>query len=449
MLEPLSIAEAGQQIRSGALTPIELVERCLKQIDRYDEQVRAWVLVDEKGARRTAEELTKEAAAGNFRGPLHGIPLGIKDIIDIAGFPTRAGSPLREKHMAWADAPLVAALRSAGAILLGKTVTVEFACFDPPSTRNPWDPLLKHTPGGSSSGSAAAVAMGMCLGALGTQTGGSLVRPASYCGIAACKPSFGWISMRRREGIVPVSFHLDHAGPMARTAADLETILRCLVDRVVWEPATLSAPPRLGLLDEFFMERADQAVRDAAEAALKLLRDAGAQIEAVPLPVDFAEVAPMHRRIMAVDAAAYHREQFAAHRNGYGPKIAALLDEGLATSGVDYADALAHKRAFYRQVAPLLKGVDALIMPATETTAPATLETTGSPLFQAPWSYAGVPVVSIPCGLASDGMPVALQLVGEGFRETPLLQRGPCLLRIAQWCEQRLGFSARPPLWQA
>jgi aspartyl-tRNA(Asn)/glutamyl-tRNA(Gln) amidotransferase subunit A len=143
---------------------------------------------------------------------------------------------------------------------------------------------------------------------------------------------------------------------------------------------------------------------------------------------------------MAVEAAAYHRQQFAAHRNAYGPKIAALLDEGLTTSGVDYADALAHQRAFRQRIAPMFKEVAALIMPATETTAPATLETTGTPLFQAPWSYAGVPVVSIPCGLASDGMPVGLQLVAAAGQEAALLQ-------VAQWCEQRLAFSARPPLW--
>jgi aspartyl-tRNA(Asn)/glutamyl-tRNA(Gln) amidotransferase subunit A len=483
MPDPLTIAEAARQIRSGQVTPLELVERCLEQIDRYDDQVRAWVSVDAEGARRTARELGEEAAQGKYRGPLHGIPLGIKDIIDVGGFPTRAGSPLREDYWAWADAPLVASLRKAGAIILGKTVTVEFAFCDPPPTRNPWDPSLQHTPGGSSSGSAAAVAMGMCLGALGTQTGGSLVRPASYCGIAAYKPYFRLLSM---EGIVPVSYHLDHPGPLARTAEDLDLMWRVLASQMVspltagdltWKkfsslahttmegggPPTISslrtgnvrvvvtnvmgggaAPissPRLGLLEDFFMEQADPAVKEVVLAALRRLRDAGASIEPVRLTANFREIQPMHRRIMAVEAAAYHRQQFAAHRKGYGPKITALLDEGLATSAVDYADALAHHRAFPKRIAPMFKTVDALIMPATETTAPASLETTGSPLFQAPWSYAGVPVVSIPCGLAADGMPVGLQLVAD-----PEWRRG--LLRLAQWCEQQLAFSARPPLWK-
>jgi aspartyl-tRNA(Asn)/glutamyl-tRNA(Gln) amidotransferase subunit A len=175
MFQPLSISDAASQIRRRRLAPLDLVERCLDQIGKYEDRVHAWVLVDEEGARRTARQLQQQ----DWRGPLHGIPLGIKDIVDVAGFPTRAGSPLREDHLARHDAPLVADLRKAGAIILGKTVTVEFACFDPSPTLNPWDPALQHTPGGSSSGSAVAVALGMCFGAIGTQTGGSLVRPAS------------------------------------------------------------------------------------------------------------------------------------------------------------------------------------------------------------------------------------------------------------------------------
>ena len=225
MTELPTISEASQLIRSGRLHPRELVDRCLAQIETYEDRLHAWVEVDDAGARREAETAGREIAAGNCRGPLHGIPVGIKDIIDVAGMPTRAGSPLRANHRATADAPLVAALRRSGAIILGKTVTVEFACFDPSPTRNPWDPALQHTPGGSSSGSAVAVAMRMCLGALGTQTGGSLVRPSTYCGIATCKPTFGLLSC---DGIVPVSYHFDHPGPMARSVADLAILLGCL-----------------------------------------------------------------------------------------------------------------------------------------------------------------------------------------------------------------------------
>jgi Asp-tRNA(Asn)/Glu-tRNA(Gln) amidotransferase A subunit family amidase len=446
MHQPLTIAEAVAEIRSGRLQPLQLVEQCLAQIERYDDRLRAWVEVDREGAQAAAELLGAEAARGQFRGPLHGIPVGIKDIIDVEGFPTRAGSPLPAKRSA-PDAPLVAALRRAGAIILGKTVTVEFACFDPPPTRNPWDPALKHTPGGSSSGSAVALAMGMCLGALGTQTGGSLVRPASFCGVAACKPTFGLLST---DGVVPVSFHLDHPGPMARTAADLEILLQCLLGSAAVSgaagrehaPAPAGRPPRLGLLEQFFLERADPLILEATETALATLREAGALIEPVVFPSGFDEVLPIHRRIMAVEAAAYHRERFAAHRASYGPMITTLLDEGLTISGVDYAAALAQQREFRRRIDVLFEGVDALVAPATDTTAPATLATTGPNTFQAPWSVAGVPVVSIPCGLAADGMPAALQLVARAHQEASLL-------RIARWCEQQLAFDKLPAIWGA
>ena len=438
MSYPISIAEAAGQLGSGALTPWELVERCLEQIHKHEDRLHAWVVVDEEGARQAARRVGDQIAGGKHLGPLRGIPIGIKDIVDVKGFPTRAGSPLTESEPKRSDAPLVAALGRAGAILLGKTVTCEFACFDPSPTRNPWDPQLERTPGGSSSGSAVAVATGMCLGAIGTQTGGSLVRPAGYCGVAAWKPTFGRLST---EGIVPCSYHLDHPGAIARTAADLACMARCFLGAGDVEPATRAAPPRLGFLTDFFMEEADEAIRRVSETAVAKLSDSGAQVERVDLPKGFGEVHRMHRTIMVVEAAAVHRRRFDAHRDGYGPVISAMLDEGLATSAVDYADALAHQRQFRRSVAARFdaaKPPDALVMPATDTTAPG-LATTGDSKFQAPWSHAGVPVVSIPCALAADGMPAAIQLVGRHGDDV-------ALLRVAQWCEQRLDFRGVPAL---
>jgi aspartyl-tRNA(Asn)/glutamyl-tRNA(Gln) amidotransferase subunit A len=369
---------------------------------------------------------------------LHGIPLGIKDIIDVKGFATQAGSPLRKDCLAAEDSPLVAALRRAGAIILGKTVTVEFACFDPSPTRNPWDPTLRHTPGGSSSGSAAAAALGMCLGALGTQTGGSLVRPASYCGIATCKPSYGLLST---EGVVPVSHHLDHPGPMARRVADLKLMLSALLPQLDWEPPQQAAPPRLGLVDSFFMQRADAAVSAEIQAAVAKLRAAGAIVEPVQLDLDFDRLLEMHWRIMAAEAAEYHRRDFAAHRSSYGPMISSLLDFGLALPAVEYVEALVHQRRLKRRAVELVGNFDALIMPATNSPAPPRLDTTGTRDFQAPWTYAGLPVVSIPCGLADDRMPVAVQLVARPNDDVRLLG-------LAAWCEARLEFNALPP-WLA
>lgn len=435
MSGPISMVDASRQMRAGKLTPLELLERCLGQIHKYEDAVHAWVVVDETRARETAAARTREAAHAHWRGPLHGIPLGIKDVIDVQGLPTGAGSPLCGHEAAAADAPLVAALRRAGAVILGKTVTVEFACYDPPVTRNPWNPT--HTPGGSSSGSAAALAMGMCLGALGTQTGGSLVRPAAYCGVAACKPTFGRLSM---EGIVPVSTSLDHPGPMARKVGDLPLLLDGLLglsDRRPWRPWQ---PPRLGVLQKLAPEDADPAVREATQSALERLAHAGAELQPLVVPHLLGDALTMHRRIMAAEAAAYHRERFAASRAQYGPKITELLEEGLATSAVDYLAAKDWQQGFRRQAAALLDDVDALVMPSTHTTAPATRTTTGTPQFQAPWSLAGLPVVSIPCGLAADGMPTALQLVGHWDDDSSLL-------RMGAWCEQILEFDAVPELW--
>ncbi len=416
------------------LTPLNLLDQCLGQIHKHEDTIHAWALIDEAGARQTATERTGEAALGRWRGPLHGIPVGIKDIIDVQGLPTSAGSSLCGHQPAVADAPVVAALRQAGTVILGKTVTVEFACFDPSPTRNPWN--LSHTPGGSSSGSAAALAMGLCLGALGTQTGGSLVRPSTYCGVATCKPTFGKLST---EGIVPVSASLDHVGPMARKVGDLALFLDCLLGKVTPRPLKPWGPPRLGFLDTSVLAETDEAVRQTMQSALEELSQAGAKIEPLSMPQIFGDVMKMHRRIMAAEAATYHGERFASHRDQYGPMIASLLDEGLAITAVDYLAAKAWHREFRRQATALLDGLDALIMPSTRTTAPATLATTGTPHFQAPWSLARLPVVSIPCGVAANGMPTGIQFIGRADDEAKLL-------RMAAWCEQALGFDALPAL---
>ncbi len=429
-----SLDEATRLIREGSLDPVQLVEACLDRIYRLDARIQAWVLVDDEGALSTAHQMAAEAAQGQWRGPLHGIPMGIKDVFDVAGWPTRAGSPLRaDWPSAQTDAPLVASLREAGAILLGKTVTVEFACFDPPPTRNPWDPRLERTPGGSSSGSAAALALGMCLGALGTQTGGSLVRPSAYCGTATCKPTFGRLST---EGVVPVSYHLDHPGPMARRVADLEILLEALLPGFTPAPPR-NGPPRLGLVENFFMERVDPVQRAAVDAAIDRLRAAGARIEPLRLAADFQEILDLHWRIMAVEAAEFHHRTFAARPESYGPKITSLLREGLQTPAIDYAAALAHQRRLRRTAGQLVGTFDALLTPSTDTTAPG-LDSTGSRDFQAPWSYAGLPVVAIPCGLAADHMPSSLQFVGHPNREA-------LLLATAKWCERVLAFAAQPP----
>ena len=214
-----TIEGVGRALRAGERTCVDVLESCLAKIDEWEPQVHAWVVVDRDGAMEQARRLDEELAAGKCRGSLHGIPIGIKDIIDVAGLPTACGFPPWSGRVAEQDAAVVDRFRRAGAVILGKTVTTQFAWIDPPVTRNPWN--LNRTPGGSSSGSAAAVACGMCLGAIGTQTGGSIIRPASFCGVAGFKPSYARVRFCE-QGIVPFAPTLDHPGPIARTARDLK-----------------------------------------------------------------------------------------------------------------------------------------------------------------------------------------------------------------------------------
>lgn len=428
-----TIVQAHQQIRSGQLSPLQLVDMCLQRIEKLDDRLGAWVLVKADSARAQAGHQEKLLAQGIDLGPLQGIPLGIKDIIDVAGWPTEAGSTLLAGRVAEQDAAVVARLRQGGAILLGKTVTTEFACLDPAGTRNPWN--LHHSPGGSSSGSAAAVAAGMCLGALGSQTGGSIIRPASYCGVAGLKPTRNRVEM---QGVVPVSRHLDHVGPIAASAADLSLLLAAISD---WQPpdAWQHRPPRLLVIHDYFMEQCDPAVRQVTSKALDRLQQAGAELDRVELPESFRNVHAMHRCIMAVEAAEAHFASFAQHPEAYSPNITALLQEGLGTFAIDYSLSLRHQELFRQQVKEMLGDDGVAVTPATHSTAPAGLDSTGDPGFQAPWTYAGLPTVTIPCGLSPERLPCGLQLVASENRENLLLD-------VAQWCERTLDFHEQPPM---
>jgi aspartyl-tRNA(Asn)/glutamyl-tRNA(Gln) amidotransferase subunit A len=430
----LTIAEVGHALRDGSLRSLELVESCLERIRRFEPEIQAWVLVDEDGASAAAIRLGDELAAGIDRGPLHGIPIGIKDIFDVVGWPTLAGSSLRIGHVARQDAAVVARLRNAGAIFLGKTVTTEFACFDPPRTKNPWN--VAHTPGGSSSGSAAAVALGMCVAAIGSQTGGSITRPASYCGVAGMKPTFGALPL---HGVVPVSSHLDHAGPIARTVGDLSAMLHAMAGRDAESMhGRTHRPPSFGLVEPLFLERCDDATRETILQIAELLRQRGAQVQTLTSSIGTSSVLPRHRRIMAYDAANYHRAAYESHPEAFGRNLSGLIEEGLRISPETYASdvrTLQEARNAEWTAAP---DVDVLLTPATPTAAPARLDTTGDPQFNSPWSYFGLPTVSLPVGLAPDGMPLAIQLIGRRGDDD-------ALLATAAWCESVIGFHETCP----
>jgi aspartyl-tRNA(Asn)/glutamyl-tRNA(Gln) amidotransferase subunit A len=447
MAEFDTIRSAGRALRAGRLFARELVAFCGERIERMEGHVRAWVRVDLEAARREADRLDDELRRGIDRGPLHGIPIGVKDLVDVAGWPTEAGSPLRRGMIARHDAPLVARLRAGGAILLGKTVTTEFACFDPSPTRNP---LNEHrTPGGSSSGSAAAVASGMCLAAIGTQTGGSILRPASFCGVAGFKPTHGRVSL---GGVVPISGHLDHAGPIARRVADLEAVFGVLDERrggsaglgaepSVEEPlddgesGPLFRQPRWVAFREYSRSAATADVDQGFAATLERLRASGAVVAECELPAEFAAVHRHHRVLMARDAARVHEADFTRQPEAFGPQVASLIREGLEIAAMetqrgDYALALEHQREFRAAMHRLLDHDTVALMPSTVSVAPG-VETTGDPRFNSPWSFAGIPAVTIPGGVGEGGMPCGLQLLGQSDSDYRLL-------RAAAWCERRL-----------
>ncbi len=466
----LSIHTVAEDIRKDRVSSLEVLEKCLANIDRYEPQVRAWVFIDREGARAQAERLTAELRRGNDRGPLHGIPLAIKDIFDVFDWPTAAGSRLWAQSIARRDATVVERLRRAGAIFLGKTVTTQYASFDPPPTRNPWD--LSRTPGGSSSGSAAAVACGMCLGALGSQTGGSITRPASYCGVAGLKPTFGRVST---DGVVPLAPSMDHVGPIAGCVRDLAILLQVIAgpdprdpscstqavpdfrtgldqpDRrppqavplshpgILREPPTRASPrPCLARARGLFEDRAEPEMLHMIDQVTEVFRKAGATVKEIALPAGFSDVIARHRTVMAEEAAAFHGERLRRHPEDYLPEIRKLVLEGLACPPAEYAECRQHQKELSRQTAALLQEFDALLIPATTGPAP-DAKTTGDPAFNSPWSFTGLPVVSLPSGQCSNGLPLAIQLVGRPWSEAELLA-------TAAWCETTLSLVRKYPL---
>ncbi|HYV36880.1 MAG TPA: amidase [Gemmataceae bacterium] len=423
-----TIQAASEAIRSGQSTPIDLLDQCLQRTDKYEDKIKAWVYLDRDGAREQAEKLTAELKARQNRGPLHGIPIGIKDIIDVFDMPTAAGSKLWANSIAREDADLVKKLRQAGAIIMGKLTTTQYASFDPSPTRNPWN--LERTPGGSSSGPAAAVACGMCLGAIGSQTGGSITRPAAYCGIASCKPSHGLVS---GKGLVPLAPSMDHPGPMARSIWDLAVMLETTAEDSGLDLMSGLAKPhpvRFGRPRGLFEDLAAPIVKAITNEVEKTLRDCGSPVDRVALPAAFSEVLSRHRMIMAVEAAVYHEQRLMRHPEDYKPNITKLLQEGLACPAPEYARCKEHQWALRASATQWFGRANVLLTPATTSAAP-DMATTGDPAFNSPWSYTGLPTVSIPVGRDQDGMPLSIQLVGRQSEES-------VLFAAAAWCEKVL-----------
>jgi Asp-tRNA(Asn)/Glu-tRNA(Gln) amidotransferase A subunit family amidase len=448
MREPreLTIREAGERMRAGKLTAERLVESCLERIHAREGIVHAWVEVYEREALEEARRQDREFRSGAWSGPLHGIPVGVKDIIDVRGQYTRCGTPVYPANVPDQECPAVARLRAAGAIFLGKTETTPFANNDPTITRNPWNP--EHTPGGSSSGSGAAVADRMCLAALGTQTGGSLLRPAAYNGIVGFKATYGRIST---EGVLPNSWSIDHVGFHCRSVGDAAILWPCMREDepcpfarmpdppCCSRPRTLGKPPVLGYIREFFEEETSTEVLENLSAVRARFLRAGAEVVEIALPPSFAFVIPGWEIVKQAELYAYHRPLFEAYREKYPPKLKVRLEKGREIAGHEYAEYLRHRIRFQREMVQRMAGVDAVIMPIASTTAPRGLSSTGSSVFNRPWTFSGFPAMSLPTGLDTNGLPFAMQMAAQPYCEETLLD-------VAAWCEKVLDFKASPPL---
>jgi Asp-tRNA(Asn)/Glu-tRNA(Gln) amidotransferase A subunit family amidase len=436
----LTAVEAAQRIREGRLSSEELVQGCLERIRQVEPQVQAWTFLDEKLALTQARAADEKRRSGEAVGPLNGVPVGLKDIIDTGDMPTENGCALHKGRTPRDDAAVVKMLRAAGAVILGKTVTTECAYFHPGKTRNPHNP--EHTPGGSSSGSAAAVGASMVPLALGSQTNGSTIRPASFCGVYALKPTHGLVP---RTGMLQLSRTLDHVGLFARTLDDLALLAETLVGDDEGDPDTrprarvpfgevMAEEPPVEPVFAFMKtppwERADA---DTKAAFAELQKTLGKErVEEVPLFSFAADAWDWHKTIMEAEMAANFEREYEKGRKKLSEKLRSLIERGREVRAVDYQRAL-------RMIAPLnealddlfMQRYDAILTPAALGTAPKGLKSTGDPSFCTLWTLLGLPALSLPLMQGENGLPLGVQLVGRRNFDARLL-------RTARWLVSRI-----------
>jgi len=434
-LHELGLCEAARRIRDGELSAAELTRAYLTRCSRLEPRIEAWEHLDAEGALDRAEALDAVRRQGGPVGPLHGIVLGIKDIIHIAGMPTTMGSPIYAGQVAAESAPVVQALVAAGAVMPGKTVTTEFAYYTPRKTRNPWN--TAHTPGGSSMGSAAAVAAGMACAALGTQTNGSVIRPAAYCGVVGFKPGHGAIDTR---GMLVFAPTFDTVGVFARSAADAAALAATIVGPqcgVTAEITSLRHPPRLAAVRSPVWNAADAAQQKMLASNVAALRQAGPSVDEAELPGLFAQAHDIHRCIMAYEGAMNLGPVQRQHRDRISERLNEFLDEGAAIAEDRYREALRLRKRLQQEFAHFFGDYDAVITPPASGEAPATLAETGNPAFCSIWTLLGVPAVTIPVGLGARGLPLGMQIVAGAGRED-------VVLAVADYCETILPFAGWP-----
>ena len=434
----MTIAEVAPRVASGVVKSEKLTEDCLSAIERLNPKLNAFITVTADEALQQARAADKDIAAGRCLGPLHGIPVSLKDLVDQKGWPTTAGSLVRKDHVAASDATVTRRLRAAGAVFVGKTNLHEFAFgttsedsgFGP--ARNPIDP--SRSPGGSSGGSAIAVATGMSLGTVGTDTGGSIRIPAAACGVVGLKPEWGHISAR---GVVPLSRQLDHVGPLAKTVADAWILYNAMQPAAARakDAPTASAVKglRLGILAGYLFDRLDADVERGVLGAVEKLRKKGAVVREVPLP-HAHDIAAVYLHLVLGDAAEYHARTLLSRPDDYTPNVRLRLEMARYVLAEDYIRALRGKSVISSEVDRALAGVDALVLPALAVPAPpigaTTMPVKGGPepvralmlRCTQPFNLSGHPAISLPCGTTPAGLPIGLQLVGHKGATPALVQ---------------------------
>jgi len=429
----LTAVEAASEIARGAISAEDYTRACLDRIEAVEPKVHAFAHLDPEHALAQARTLDRSKANGDRIGPLHGIPVGIKDIFDTADYPTEYGSAIFAGRRPNADCTVVRKLREAGAVIIGKTVTTEFAYFHPGKTRNPRD--LNRTPGGSSSGSAAAVAAGMVPLAVGSQTNGSVIRPSAFCGVFGIKPSHGLIS---RTGALTLSRKLDHVGAFARSIADLALILDVLAGQDAADPDSRPyaspgfragaheappIPPSFALVRTPMWDKADA---DAREALEDLAKAVGAR--EVDLPDYYRDAWSAQRAIMAVDMA-HNLGGFVDEGGEVSPTFRALIEEGRAVTATQYLAVLRDAGRYTEGMISVFEQLaDAILTLSARGVAPLGIETTGDPVFCSLWSLVGFPSLNLPLLANTDGLPIGVQLLGAPGRDERLLRTARVLV---------------------
>ena len=441
-LNELSTAEAVRKIRNGEITSEELVQACLDRIEQADGEIEAWAHLKPDYALDQARMLDAQRQAGGPVGPLHGIPVAIKDIFDTDCLPTENGTVLNSGRQPMEDCRVVSLLMEAGAVIMGKTVTTELAVYGPGKTKNPHNP--GHTPGGSSSGSAAAVASYMVPLAVGSQTNGSVIRPAAYCGVVGFKPTHGLIP---RTGVLPLSRVLDSIGVFARSVEDAALIAEVLVAHDPGDKDTRPRPrprlaetaveeppltPMLTFAKTAVWDQADKETQDAFGELKELL---GEECEDLDLPEPFEQAVELHGKIMNADLAKSLAGYYERGKDKLTDVLKGMIEDGQKVTAIDYNRAVDWRETLNDGLDGVFDRYDAIITPATTGEAPAGLDSTGSPIFNSLWTYCGTPAITLPLMEGANGLPLGVQLVSRRGDDARLL-------RTANWLVQRVAKDA-------